>query len=332
MAQMLRAAPSIVIPGLAVPQVQDVPFQEYIGHKTNMSDIADEQAYIPIISAINSETSVGQQWGKSLNKSQYTMGQIQAPFYSIESYVEYNVAEEAKFQALTNGLDIATFLRALAEQGINQRRHQAILHGFDTDSTLAQGILANATQVTMPADSSSVSTIVGYNTAELAQFLASVARQVMNATYGMAKPVVIASTSRIINYLSTAIVSLSESQKDGAGVDSVGGLYGRMAGNWLGVGNIKFIQDNSLVTSDSKDIILFVAPGIDSQESNEDSQNRVGALNSVNYNTWYDGGKGLLRFDAPPTLGTFASKFVYKMTPGVTIRSEAVYKVEVTYE
>lgn len=332
MSQMLRVTPHIAIPGLAVPQVQDVPFSKYIGHKTNMGSMAEEQAYITKITAMNSETSVGQQWGKNLNRQGYSLGQIQAPFYRIDSYVEYNLDEQAKFEALSNGVSLPSFLELLAKQGINQRRHQAILYGFDTDTELSQGILGNATSSTLPADSSEVSTIVGYNPGELAAFLGSVAREVMNATYGTAKPVVVASTARVVNYLRSTIIPLTESQKDGAGIDTISGVYNRMASDWLGVGPVDWVIDNTLINSDGKDLILFIAPGLDSQVSNEDSQNLVGSLNSINYNTWYDGAEGLQRFDAPPTLGTFASKYSFKMTPGVTIRSEAVIAVEASYE
>ena len=38
-----------------------------------------------------------------------------------------------------------------------------------------------------------------------------------------------------------------------------------------------------------------------------------------------------MRFEAVPTLGTFGAKYTYKMTPGVTLRSEAVVKCKIRY-
>ena len=333
MAQMLRLNPHIAIPGIIIPNVQEVPFSKYIGHKTNLGNLAVEQAYITMINNINSETSVGQQWGNDLNKQSYTMGQISAPFYRIEAYVEYNVDEQAKFEALSNGIALPDFLENLAKQGINQRRHQSLLFGFDTATGLYQGILANATQKTLPPDSNSKSTLLEYDVAELNAFLGSLAREVMNATYGMAKPVVIASSSRLINYIRTAIVPLTQSQKDGAGVDTVAGTTGRILTEWLGVGNVEFISDALLQDDTSGDTIVFIAPGLDGQVNvpAEDSQNLAGRFNSINYNTWYDGAEGLMRFEAVPTLGTFGAKYTYKMTPGVTLRSEAVVKCKIRY-
>lgn len=333
MAQMVRLNPHIAIPGLIVPNVQEVPFSRYIGHRTNLGNLAVEQAYITMINNINSETAVGQQWGNDLNKQSYTMGQISAPYYRIESYVEYNVDEQAKFEALSNGIALPDFLENLAKQAINQRRHQALLFGFDTETGLYQGILANATQKTLPPDSNNKSTLLEYDVAQLNSFLGSLARTVMDTTYGMAKPTVIASSSRVINYIRSAIIPLTESQKDGAGIDSVGGVLGRVMSEWLGVGKVEFISDNLLQDDTNGDTIVFLATGIDDQDgvTEEDSQNLVGKFNSIKYNTWYDSAEGLMKFEAPPTLGTYAMKYTFKMTPGVTLRSECAIKCKIQY-
>lgn len=333
MAQLTRLYPSVAIPGLLVPQVQEVPFSRYVGKKTNLGNLAVEQAYITLINNINSESSVGQQWGSDLNKQSYTVGQIGAPFYRIESYVEYNADEQSKFESLSNGIALPDFLENLAKQGINQKRHQGILFGFDKTAGFNQGILANAIEKTLPADSKSKQTLLEYNVVELNAFLGSVARSVMDASFGMAKPVVVSSSSRVINYLRTAIVPLTESQKNGGGIDSVAGTLGRVMSEWLGVGRVEFIA-NELLQGAEKDTIIFVATGLDNENDKvgeEDSQNLAGRFNSITYNTWYDGAEGLLRFDAPPALGTFSAKYTYKMTPAVTLRAESVAKVQIKY-
>lgn len=332
MAIMTRINPSVAVPGLLVPNVQQVPFERYIGKKTNFGSLGKEQAYITTIANINSETQVGQQWGSQMAKQTYNMGQLSVPYYRVEAYVEYNVDEQAKFEELSGGIALPDFLENLAKQGINQRRHQAILYGFDGATGLGQGLLSNAVESNLPNDSAGVQTLTGYDVAELQAFLASVLRSAMDASYGMAKPCVIASSSRVINYLTTAIVPLTESQKDGAGVDSVAGLFSRVA-KWVGVGDVEFIQDNTLEgATGQSDKIVFIAPGLDQQAvSDEENINLVGQYNSINYNTWYDSAEGLMRFDAPPSMGTFGAKYTLKMTPGVTLRSEAVRVVSAKY-
>ncbi|HEC1823356.1 TPA: hypothetical protein R1765_001980 [Campylobacter coli] len=327
-----RINPSVVLPGLLVPQTQNVDFDAYIGQKTNLTDTADEMLYIMTVNNINSETSVGQQWGQELTNQSYSLGQTGLPLYRVSAYVEYDQNEQAKFERLSNGVSLPAFLENLAKQGINQRKHQGILYGFDNG--LKQGITSNATVVNMPADSNSKTKLTEYDPAELVDFLASIARSVMDTTYGTAKPVVFASSVRVINYIKTVIVPLLDSA-NANGVDSVSGLYNRVISEWLGVGKIQFIADELLRenTTDGKDTIMMIAPGLDNQSGLPDdiNQNLVGEFNSITYNTMYDAGIGLTKMNRPDDFGIYSSWYTYKMTPGATLRSEAVVTCAVQY-
>lgn len=329
-----RFHPNVAIPGLLVPNVQQVPFKKYLGKETRLGSLGIEKAYLTMVQNINSETQVGQQWGSQMAKQTYSLGQISMPYYRIEAYVEYNVDEQAKFEALSNGVALPAFLENLAKQGINQRRHQAILAGFDSTEGLGQGLLANATINTLPADSANATSLTSYKPDEMAQYLMSIIRKSMDSTYGMAKPTIIASSSRVINFLKSAIIPLAQSQQQGGGIDTIAGLTNRAAVEWLGVGQIEFVQDNLLegTGTNGKDKIVFIAPGLDHQDQPDDeNQNLVGQFNSINYNTMCDVAEGLMRFDAPPSLGTYSAKYTFKMTPGVTLRNEAVQVVEIAY-
>lgn len=335
MAQMLRVAPHVAVPGLLTPQVQTVDFEKYVAGKTNLGSDAMDYLYITTINNINSETFVGQQWGTDLAKQTYTMGQIQAPYYRIEAYYEYDIAEQARFEALSNGVALPNFLESLAKQGINQRKHQAILYGFDSSKALQQGITANEMVETLPADTSSNTTLTTYNIPELQRFLSGLARQVMDGSFNMTKPVVISSSVRVINYLKTAIVPLTNYLQGGS-VDTVGGVYDKTVSEWLGVGPVQWVADNLLMNADTTgtmDVIRLIAPGLDPQEyvSEDINQNLVGEFNSIRYNTFYDSAEGLKRYEAPQSLGKYAAKFVYKMTPGVSLRKEAVISTAIKY-
>lgn len=330
MAMMARLHPSAALPGLLVPQVQEVPFEKYIGNATNYGSMSKEAIYLTSVTNINSETQVGQQWGSQLAKQSYTLGQISAPFYRIDAFVEWNVVEQAKFEELSNGVALLDFLENLAAQGINQRIHEGILYGFDQTADLNQGILANATLTAMPQDSEGNDSLTSYNVGELQAFLTLIIREVMNASYGMLKPVTIASSSRVINYINTAIVPLTQSQLPGSGVDTAAGLLGRTL-TWLGAGAVEFVQDNTLEGSTS-DKIVFIARGMDVQDGGgQKSMNLAGKLNSINFNTWFDEAEGLQNWDAMPSMGVFAKKLTYKMTPGITLRNEAVRVVTAKY-
>lgn len=329
---MNRVVPHKVAAGIIVPQTLSVDFDKYVGAKTNFTNAADEMLYIVAANNINTETTIGQQWGQDHAKQSYTLGQIGLPLYKMSAYVEYSYDEEAKFEAVTNGVGLANFLDSLAEQAINQRRHAAILFGFDY--SLNQGILGNAIETNLPADSNSKTTIREYDIAELQAELLYNAREVMQASYGIAKPAVLATSPRIMAYLQSNVVPLLQSQKDGGGVDSVAGLYERIIGQWLGVGEVTLIADPLLENpaGDDYDIIAFVATGIYKQGADKDGENIAGALNSITYNTMYDSGMGLVKQTRPDDFGKVSKLFSYKMTAGATIRNEAVRVLRAKFE
>lgn len=329
---MNRVVPSKVAQGIVVPQTLDVDFDKYVGAKTNYTNTADEMLYIVAANNINTETTVGQQWGQDFAKQSYTLGQIGLPLYKMSAYVEYSHDEEAKFDAVTSGVGLSKFLDSLAEQAINQRRHAAILFGFDYG--LNQGILGNAVETNLPADSNNKDTIKDYALAELQNELLYNAREVMQVSYGIAKPTVLATSPRIMAYIRSNVVPLLQSQKDGGGVDSVVGLYERIVGQWLGVGEVTLISDPLLENpaNDDYDIIAFIAPGIWKQGDGQDGENIAGGLNSITYNTMYDSGMGLVKQTRPDDFGKVSRLYSYKMTPGATIRNEAVRILRAKFE
>lgn len=329
-----RINPSVVMPGILVPQIQSVDFEKYIGSKTNLTGTAEEMLYVMTVNNINGETTVGQQWAQELNRQSYSLGQVGLPLYRINAYSEYDENEQAKFERLVSGVSLPSFLENLAKQAINQRKHSAILSGFD--NSLEQGILANAIESTLPADSKGNTTITSYLPNELQAALASEVRSVMDSSYGMLAPSVFVSSTRVINYLKTTIISLLDSAQKG-GVDSIAGLFDRVVGEWLGVGKVTFMADPLLedIDGQGKDAILLIAPGMDSQQydmgSPEVNQNIVGIENSISYNTMYDAGEGLKRISRPDNFGIMSMLYTYKMTPGATLRKEAVRILRVTY-
>lgn len=327
---LTRVNPSVVLPGILVPQIQNVDFEKYIGSKTNYGGLSEEMLYITTVNHINSESSIGQQWAQELTRQSYSLGQIGLPFYRLNAYSEYDENERAKFEALSNGVSLPAFLENLAKQGINQRKHQGILFGFD--ETKSQGILANATIQTLPADSAGHTTLREYNIPELQSVLTDIVRTVMDNTYGTVKPVVLASSVRVMNYIRSAIVPLLDYQVKGGGVTSVASVFEEIVGNWLGCGSVTLIADD-LLKGETEDKLVFLAPGMDNISGlpEDVNQNLAGEFNNITYNTMYDAGEGLRRMDRPDDFGIYSTLFTYKMTPGATLRSEAVCVMNIPY-
>lgn len=326
MANFTRIFPSAVVPGLLASQVQDVDFKKYIGKETHYGELDKAAIYVPTLTNINTNAEVSQTWQSELTNQSYTLGQIKAPFYNITAYYEYDPEQQKTFHTMTQGVSLHKFLMDSAEQAINQRRREAVLFGFDTDGDLSQGILANGVSINLPADTAGATTLTAYNPAELQQFLASVIRDARSTSYGMLNPTIITSTPRVISYLKSVIVSLAQSQQKGAGVDTVAGLLGRVV-NWMGGGEVEFVENESLRNDTTGDRIVFIAKGLDpeSQKVNKsDSQNIIGGFNSITYNTWFDGAFGLAHKQNPEINGIISGRLIYRMTPGVTLRPEAV--------
>ena len=83
-------------------------------------------------------------------------------------------------------------------------------------------------------------------------------------------------------------------------------------------------------TSTGKDTLLIIAPEIDSSE-NGGGTNAVGELNGVQCNTTYDIAGALQVEPNAPHNGRQSVMMTLKLTSGITLRSEAVVKVEVEY-
>lgn len=327
MAQILsRVAPSQVSPHTLIPQSQKVDYNKYFGLVSNYGTEGDARFYIPALTNINTIASVGQQWESNATRQQYTTGQIGAPYYRINAYFDFDKQEASVFERTMGGISLQQFLLASAEQAIEQRKMQGLVLGFNA----GEGIVGNATIATLPQDSANSTKLTTYKPAELQQFLSKLASDAMANTFNMSKPIVITSSTRVINYLATAIVPLTQSQQNGGGVDSVLGLHERVC-KWLGIPKVEIIANDLLrETSSGKDTILIIAPEIDSSK-NGGGTNAVGELNGVQFNTTYDIAGALQVEPNAPHNGRQSVMMTLKLTSGITLRSEAVVKVEVEY-
>jgi hypothetical protein len=328
MAQLTRIVPNSVIPGLVAPIFQKIPFRKFLAEVTRFGARGVDILYQTTVSRINTPTTIGQQWRGDVDAVGFSLSQLGFPYYTIMARQEYTPNDESKFELTVPGVGLKKFQADLCEQGIYQRLHYATLFGFDS----SQGIATNGTNTSMPNDTSAHSTVQTYIVAEL---MASIARGVMNATYGMAKPTVITAPLNMINYLQSIIVPLTSYQMPGAGVDSVAGTLKRIISEWLGVGPITWVPDNALAGKGTagKDLILFIAPGLSEQEAGQPENTNLVADNlKQNYrNTFMDMVDGLKEFQNPQVNGINSSIYSVQTTPGCLIRPEALVAVSYTF-
>jgi hypothetical protein len=330
-----RFVGSSVMPGYVAPVVQDTNFKECLADITHFGELGAPALYLPTLSRIHTPTTIGQQWRADADSVGFDNNQLTFWYYTIHARYEYTDQQAAKMSKVLPAIGLQDLNTRLCEMAMNQRRHYGMWFGFDPTST-AQGIIAQGTTYTFVNDSDAHSTLLTYNPPELVALLAAVARETMNATYGMAKPVVIASSPRTINYIMSTIVAVTESQLPGAGIDSVGGTFGRVVGDWLGVGKVKFIQDKLLEGTGGTaltDPVVFIAPGLSEADPVPADISQYSLMdNNINrINTFMDNAGGLLRMENPIINWTHQGLFKLQTTPGAVVRKEAVRVINIPY-
>ena len=329
-----RVVPHSIIPGVVAPVNQNADYIKALAGITKYGDLGSDYLYLTTLDKIDTPTTIGQQWRGGVDTAQFSNNQLAWQYYTIQARMEYTDQQAAKLGKILPGIGIDTLLDKLCRQGINQRDHYGTLFGFDPAQT--QGLVKQGTTATFPADSDAHTTVSSYNPDELMAFMATQARTAMNNTYGMAKPVVFMSSVRVVNWIKSVMLNLAQYQMPGAGVDSIGGAYSRVVGEWLGVGKIEFIADDLLkgAGTGGADVMLFVAPGLTEQDSvkPEYSQYLLGDLPMNMMNTFKDEAGGLIISRNPVINRVTSADYSLQTTPGAVIRADAVRVIEATYE
>lgn len=329
-----RVVPHSIIPGVVAPVNQNADYIKAFAGITKYGDLGSDYLYLTTLDKIDTPTTIGQQWRGGVDTAQFSNNQLAWQYYTIQARMEYTDQQAAKLGKILPGIGIDQLLDKLCRQGINQRDHYGALFGFDPAQT--QGLVKQGTTATFPADSDAHTTISSYNPDELMAFMATQARTAMNNTYGMAKPVIFMSSVRTVNWIKSVMLNLTQYQMPGAGVDSIGGAYSRVVGEWLGVGKIEFIADDLLkgAGTNSSDLMLFVAPGLTEQDAvkPEYSQYLLGDLPMNMMNTFKDEAGGLIISRNPVINRVTSADYSLQTTPGAVIRADAVRVIEALYE
>jgi hypothetical protein len=330
---VIRRAPYSVAPGYVIETVQNTDFKKYLGAMTTYGNPSDNAFYTNTIFRASTPSAVGMQWGDSEVVSADN-GQMGFFNYAVRTRYEFTDHDADKFNAIT-GQSLQRLSEQLCTMAINQRLHRMALFPADPSET-SQGILANGTAGSFPEDSDAHTTIKTYNTWELVQVLAEAARDAMDNTYGQAKPVVLASSVRVINYLKTAMVPLVNAQMQGSGTYTVSGAYSEIIGRALGVGAITLVSDDLLkgTATGGKDYILFISPGLDEADPvpAEISQNLLGDGQVIKYNTNMNSAGSLRKKIDPNVAWVNRGHYEIVTTCGYCVRKEAIQILEATYE
>lgn len=324
-ASLSRIVPSTVLNSLISPVFQQTDWTKAISGLITQGDIADEKVYIPIIRFTNTSAQVVQGWNTAIDRADLIVDQLEAVVYSINSRISFNTNDEVKFNRLTNRALLGTY-EDIVDQGVALAMHMLAFYGANAQAK--QGIIANATQSALPADSTGATKLSEYDLAELMQFLNKIVMNIRSASYNMLYPAVIYAPTEAIALIEQALVPFLNSANSGS-VNSVGGTL-NFALQEAGLPIVEFICDDTLKGKGTggNDLMLFIAPKLKETMRGQYDQNILSdkEYNAV-HNTFMVATVQNMKEVNPKRDFTYSSLQMTKMTTGWVVRPEAVYAI-----
>ena len=233
---------------------------------------------------LTTQVSANQSTSNQLPSASVIPSMISTATYRLQTRAQYDSFDEA---ATGNwGYALPEALRLAARQGIAQQLRNALLYGYNPAN--GEGLLntAGATRVNLGADSNGN---VGYSTwdsGQLAQFMLNMIGNLKTTTLQIGQPLrlVFLAPQRFIQQISYGgIVSLTQFQRIGAGVETAAGLVETVA-SWAGGDDVSFAADDTLVGQGygGTDAIILVAPELKIPRANAQINTNVFATLTPN--------------------------------------------------
>jgi len=233
---------------------------------------------------LTTQVSANQSTANQLPSASVIPSMISTATYRLQTRAQYDNFDEAATGAW--GYALPEALRLAARQGIAQQLRNALLYGYNPAN--GEGLLntAGATRVNLGADSNGN---VGYSTwdsGQLAQFLLNMIGNLKTTTLQIGQPLrlVFLAPQRFIQQISYGgIVSLTQFQRIGAGVETTAGLVETVA-SWAGGDDVSFAADDTLVGQGygGTDAIILVAPELKIPRANAQINTNVFATLTPN--------------------------------------------------
>lgn len=332
MANFNRIFPSITKKGIVTNLYENFEYKKGIGKKTNYGKRGAEVMYQLKLDAISSSTVVGNAslWRNNITANDGVIGQYAVPYYKIQSKYTTDIDSRAKFDLMEAGVSEIEVKEKITLQAINQRLGYSTLFGFEGK----QGLF-NQASVTTPltADSLGSTYLSTYVPGELLEFIVAQLRKMATSSYNTLKPIVIYGTYEGINYLKSKIIPLTNYQMKGAGTATISQTLESVVYELEGM-KVELVPTTYCkgIGSASKDVFIFVAPGLERETVDNDS---TALLNNINpedtVNTFMDFALELERYENPPINQKNEVIFTTIATPAYTVRQDAITVMEYQY-
>lgn len=323
----------VIAPGVVAPQIGNTEYESAFGKITNFIQGKTSLNYT-FLTNLSSVAKVTQTWTSERHAQSFNIANIKLPRYIIEANYFYNKIAQEVFEGNVQGVSYKDMQDNLCIQAIAQKVRIGALYGFAS----GEGILANTSSFTFGNDPQSNSTAQTYDPAWFRNKILHMVRTLLGEVRGMTDRVVLLTSRRMAYLIGSTVVPLTDSQKAGAGIDTIGGSLSRIVEEGLKI-KCEVILDDTLENANAggdKDLFVAIAPGFsqDAQVNSATGQINAVGLNagSIAYNTTMDKGIGRTTEEINPSQNRTMSGLHYiYITPGYTLRSEAVLKAEIQY-
>ena len=219
---------------------------------------------------LTTQVSANQSTANQLPSASVIPSMISTATYRLQTRAQYDNFDEAATGAW--GYALPEALRLAARQGIAQQLRNALLYGYNPAN--GEGLLntAGATRINLGADSNGNTGYSTWDSGQLAQFLLNAIGNLKTTTLQIGQPLrlVFLAPQRFIQQISYGgIVSLTQFQRIGAGVETAAGLVETVA-QWAGGDDVSFAADDTLIGQGygGTDAIILIAPELKIPKAN----------------------------------------------------------------
>jgi len=211
---------------------------------------------------LTTQVSANQSTANQLPSATVIPSMISTPTYRLQTLSQYDGFDQS---AASNwGYALPEAMRLAARQGIAQQLRNALLYGYNPAN--GEGMLntAGATTLNLGSDTNGNTGYSTWDSGQLAQFLLNMIGALKTKTLLIGTPLrlVFTAPQRFISQISYGgVVSLTQFQRIGAGVETVAGMVETVA-KWAGGDDIVFMADDTLIGQGAggTDAILLNAP------------------------------------------------------------------------
>lgn len=219
---------------------------------------------------LTSQVSANQSTANQLPSASVIPSMISTATYRLQTRSQYDGFDEAATGHW--GYALPEAMRLAARQGIAQQLRNALLYGFNPANGEGLVNTDGATSVNLGADSNGNTGYSTWDSGQLAQYMLNMIGSLKQRTLqiGMPQRLVFLAPQRFISQISySGIVSLTQFQRIGAGVETAAGLVSTVAG-WAGGDEVVFAADDTLIGKGAggTDLILLISPELKVPEAN----------------------------------------------------------------